>query len=550
MNSYTIKYGDTLSGIASQTGKSIQEILKLNPSITDPNKIRAGASLNLGGTTTPVTSTPTGTTNTQNSTTTPAKKTIADVAKITVPDYTEDPNVAAVGNTYKTQATQTIDEEGIRAASRARLQSLIDSINLAAQDQIAKFRNTTAKNRTGQSYALAAAGGRIGSATSEGEFQNVENMNNAEAQTYQDEANNKINSLLSTAAKDATDEINAKRTAISQGADKYLEYLSGVSARKQAQATALVKNMLTLGVDPTNLSDSDVQKLQTQYGVSKDQIIALYNDAKTAKANADLETKKTQAELDKNNTFTLNEGDARYTVDPVTGKATLIASRAKTFAPSSSVASTGISPELAASINNGEIDPNKLNSRTLGIYESIAKAKVDAVGSHAGAAGETKAITDLSSYKSTATRTLGVLESNLPLVENLADKVNVTGVPGIDRIIQGTQTYTGNNPDVIKYVNTLKTLRSEYAQMLSKGNVATESDKHEAEQAIPAGLSSAGYASLGVQLKTEAQNILKATDDAIRAAKSKSASNSYLNSDQSTAPVDPATQNLRDKYKY
>lgn len=204
--------------------------------------------------------------------------------------------------------------------------------------------------------------------------------------------------------------------------------------------------------------------------------------------------------------------------------------------PTGGVGGKGISQALADAINGGMIDPNKINSRTLGIYESIAQAQVDAVGAHAGASGETKAVTDLSTYKSTATRTLGVIEKNLPLVMGLADKVNTLGIPGLDSYAQGIKSYTGNNPDVIKYVNSLKTLRSEYAQMLSKGAVATEGDKADATQAIPSGLSSAGYKALGDQLKLEATNIISASNDAIAAAKNKSASNTGSQNTQSVIP--------------
>lgn len=44
---YTIQKGDTLSKIARQNNMTIDEILKLNPYITDPNKIRAGKEINL-----------------------------------------------------------------------------------------------------------------------------------------------------------------------------------------------------------------------------------------------------------------------------------------------------------------------------------------------------------------------------------------------------------------------------------------------------------------------------------------------------------------------
>jgi hypothetical protein len=44
---YTIKKGDTLSGIAKANKTTVQKIMDANPSITNPNVIRAGAKLNL-----------------------------------------------------------------------------------------------------------------------------------------------------------------------------------------------------------------------------------------------------------------------------------------------------------------------------------------------------------------------------------------------------------------------------------------------------------------------------------------------------------------------
>lgn len=45
---YTVQQGDTLNTISARTGKSVQEIMALNPQITDPNLIQAGSALNLG----------------------------------------------------------------------------------------------------------------------------------------------------------------------------------------------------------------------------------------------------------------------------------------------------------------------------------------------------------------------------------------------------------------------------------------------------------------------------------------------------------------------
>ena len=330
MNSYTIQYGDTLSGIASKTGKSIQELMRLNPSITDPNKIYAGRTLSLG-TSAPTTPVPAPKPNTTQ------KQTIAQVAKVTVPSYVEDSTTSEIGRSYKNQATERMNEEAIRSATRARIQGQIDAINAAVADQIANFRNTTAKNRQGQSYALAAAGGRIGSATGEAEFQKTEDYNNQEEQTYRSEANLRISQLFGQATRDADTEIKNKREAIQQGIDKYFEFLDNQGKRKRDQVSAFVKNMLALGVDPTSLSDADFEKLQDQYGFTKEQLSTFYNDAKTEKEQAALKAEKEKADLDKAkndaNQFDLGEGQARYVYDPVTGKATIIASKAKTYAP-------------------------------------------------------------------------------------------------------------------------------------------------------------------------------------------------------------------------
>lgn len=46
-NQYKVQSGDTLSKIAKNTGKSIGDLMKANPQIKDPNKIRAGDTYNI-----------------------------------------------------------------------------------------------------------------------------------------------------------------------------------------------------------------------------------------------------------------------------------------------------------------------------------------------------------------------------------------------------------------------------------------------------------------------------------------------------------------------
>ena len=49
-SSYTIRRGDTLSGIARRLGTTVSKLMAMNPQIKDANKIRAGAKLNIKGT--------------------------------------------------------------------------------------------------------------------------------------------------------------------------------------------------------------------------------------------------------------------------------------------------------------------------------------------------------------------------------------------------------------------------------------------------------------------------------------------------------------------
>ena len=49
-NTYRIRRGDTLSGIAKRLGTTVSKLMAMNPQIKDKNKIRAGAMLNIRGT--------------------------------------------------------------------------------------------------------------------------------------------------------------------------------------------------------------------------------------------------------------------------------------------------------------------------------------------------------------------------------------------------------------------------------------------------------------------------------------------------------------------
>lgn len=91
---YTIKYGDTLSGLAQKNGVTLDSILKANPTITDPNKIIAGANLKI-----PTVANPTTTPTTIQTTTaqrTADQKTVNDYNTLTASKGITDPTMTAM----------------------------------------------------------------------------------------------------------------------------------------------------------------------------------------------------------------------------------------------------------------------------------------------------------------------------------------------------------------------------------------------------------------------------------------------------------------------
>ncbi len=450
MASYTIKYGDTLSSIASQTGKSMQELLTLNPSITDPNKIYAGRSISLGADAPAPAADPNA----------GKKQTIAQVAKVSVPDYVEDPTTTKIGKSLKSQATDKVNEAAIRSATRARIQGQIDAINAAVADQIANFRNTTGKNREGQSYALAAAGGRIGSATGESEIRATEDFNNQEEQTYRSEANVKIGALLGAASRDAQTEIEAKRAAIKEGADKYFEFLETQGARKKDQITSFLRNMLALGVDPSEIEDKDFEKIQDQYGFTKDQLTSFFAEIKTQQESANREAEKEKVDLDKArmdaNQFDLSEGEARYVYDPETGEAKLVASRPKTYAPKGGGSDSGPGSSLSYD------DPNYT-------LEAIRGSK----GGRVMTQGELKPITDIQTIVGQADALtslinsvdtgpiVGIIKSNNPY-DTKAQQMKAAITAIVPKLARGVYGEVGvlTDADIENYSRTIANLRS------------------------------------------------------------------------------------------
>lgn len=310
MATYKVKYGDTLSGIARANNTTVADLLKANPTIADPNKIQAGASLNLMTATPAATPTPQPTT----------KQTIAEKASL-IPDAPkEDPAMTAYYNEQKQTMQTPVDERAVREQIRQRYNSQFESLRLAAAQKIADERKL-GEGRLGSARATQARSGTLGSNFAGAEndqidrdTQDIVNLTNAEVEA-------KIALLMGDVEKDYSSQIAAQKEAKKKGADEYIKYLETRDSQKATRASSLAKLFAAQGIDPSTLSKEDIAKLEATYGVD----LGSFKNMITEEKN----------KINKDKFFELSDGQAKYEYDPVTGQAKLIAENTKNFAPKS-----------------------------------------------------------------------------------------------------------------------------------------------------------------------------------------------------------------------
>ncbi len=323
MATYKVRYGDTLGAIAKANGTTVDALLKSNPTIKDPNRIYAGADLNLGAPDKVSAPTP------QPTNTTKTTPTIKEKASL-IPDMEpEDPFVSDYFKGQKKIADTVLDEKQIRRDIRRRLNTEINSLRLASSQKIAEER-TLGEGRLGSARAIQARSGTLGSNFASAENDQVNRDTQEQVDLVNAEVEAKIALLTGQADKDYSEQIEAARLAKKAGADEYIAYLNERDSIKQTKATNLAKMFAMNGIDPSTLSPEDAEKLSKTYGINADTFKSMVTESKAA---LDAEKAKADAEAMKNNTFNLSEGQSRYYFDPATGTVRELASKAKTYAP-------------------------------------------------------------------------------------------------------------------------------------------------------------------------------------------------------------------------
>jgi hypothetical protein len=282
--------------------------MKANPSIKDPNRIQAGATLNIGGPTTAP------------AVTTPANTTIAERAS-RIPEFKptiENPELAGYYAEKKKMADTTIDEKSLRDEIRARYNDQFTALKLAtAQKKAEAYKEGL--GRAGTAYATQARSGTLGSTFAAADNNNVSDLNKSIQDSYDAELEAKISYLNGEVERDFSDQIKTQREAKQKGADEYINYLTTRDSQRLEAASKLAKLFASQGIDVKTLTKEELTKLESTYGISGASFEQLVNDEKN--------------NIAKDSTVTLTEGQQKYVKDPTTGEYRLVAENKKDFAP-------------------------------------------------------------------------------------------------------------------------------------------------------------------------------------------------------------------------
>lgn len=184
------------------------------------------------------------------------------------------------------QANRTLDEDRIKRDVEREFQSEIDSINRIYDNLLVRRLDDLQPeldNRTGQSRAIRARGGLLGSARGQSQAVEVENINQRLKSNVSQEVNaeraNRISALLGEARQISTARIKEQRELIRQGGEDLINNLALQQERQQEDMSLFVKRLIAEGIDIEELSEAELEQVAKDLGVSSRAIADVYFDA-------------------------------------------------------------------------------------------------------------------------------------------------------------------------------------------------------------------------------------------------------------------------------
>lgn len=312
---------------------------------------------------------------------------------------------------YQKDATQEVDQDKIRRNYINQFQDQINALNQIYDQQLMKAQKEGV-GRVGSGTAILARRGLGGSPRGEAIKEGVLEQNRGIESAIQDERSLAISQIYGQATKLAQTEAAERRAAKEAGATKYLDYLKGQDTRKASNLNSVVQALLAQGVDPETMSADELNAVGKQIGVDGKSLLGSY---KVAKYTFDAEQAAKQAEADrqalKDNTRTLSEGQSIVVYNPETGKYDTVASRAKTYAPSTGGGNTPApgSPEAIDANQKAITNATNILTTVNDAIDAVSPASAGFIGAQSKTIGGTPAYN--------LARTVETIKANLAFEE-------------------------------------------------------------------------------------------------------------------------------------
>ena len=330
MATYKIKYGDTLSGIASKYNTSVSTLMNLNPYITNANKIYAGNTLKLPGSSSSSSSSNKKSTSTTTKTTTPTKTT-QQLAE----DYAKSQTANASSDTQALLSQYEKIAEQQKQALQQQQQLTQNQIN-SQKDDVMQTYNDNARQayinsmlgKKSVEQELSQSGlntsGLLGSA-----YANVENAygnNLATLQTNRDKSINDINEQLNNANIQYAIQESELLADIENAKLEIQKYGDELAYQKYQNA---LNNYLTFAnydyqKDRDKVSDSQWQKeydlALKQYELSKKNSTASRSGSSSSYSSSTSSSSRTSSNSNKKNSFSSKENENNKSSNEITMK--------------------------------------------------------------------------------------------------------------------------------------------------------------------------------------------------------------------------------------
>jgi len=197
----------------------------------------------------------------------------------------------------KTDVSQSIDPNQIYQQNLSMFQGQIDAINKVYNDQLNKARIEGAGRLESRKFSQGRSG-QVGSGTGEAGVNAVQAANRDIESSIDNERNSAIASIMAGVRNKSSADLAARTKAKKEGAEALLKFYDEAPARKAKKVNPVIAQLVSLGIDPEQMSDDEIEELTSGLGISKEEITSGYKAAVKAseKAKADSEAAAMKAQ--------------------------------------------------------------------------------------------------------------------------------------------------------------------------------------------------------------------------------------------------------------